>query len=401
MDVLLKQNLGRVFHTQLKRFGDHFPCFQVCGYSGFFLSFVQSLLLIRYLHLSQLTLLGITGTVVLTFYVLMMITKILAGEEVIIYYHHEIAVIVTSAVFLRLTRQPVLPYLDVLVLGLGLFLACGRIGCLVVGCCHGRPCRWGVRYGKDPADAGFPRHLAGVKLFPIQAVESALALCIVAFGLHFLLGKHEPGSLLLFYVIFYGCGRFCLEFFRGDAARPYLWGFSEAQWISLILAIAVLIGERARILPPSKWHWLGAASMGASMLLLSVWRRLDRSHRFELLHPHHLWEIITSLNHLDRLLSGASLCGIFENNQGTIHIVQTSRGYRFSIGQTMGTTGPVKHYSVSNEGGSLSLRAARTVARLIANLERSSVSFVLLKGNGGAFHVLLNAPAIPRKGASV
>ena len=39
---------------------------------------------------------------------------------------------------------PVLPYLDLTCLGLGIFLVCGRQGCLMVGCCHGKPCGWGI-----------------------------------------------------------------------------------------------------------------------------------------------------------------------------------------------------------------------------------------------------------------
>jgi hypothetical protein len=367
----------------VRKFFSSVPVFQFLGYFGFVLAFVQSGLLIDHMRLAQLTLLGITGTVILTFYALMMITKIVAGEEIIIYYHHEIAVIATCALFLRLTRQPVLPYLDVLVLGLGVFLACGRIGCLMVGCCHGRPCKWGVCYRSDHADRGFPRHLVGVKLFPIQAVESALALCTVGFGLVLLFGKHEPGSVLQFYIIIYGCGRFCLEFFRGDAARPYHFGFSEAQWISLILAVAVVIGERAHILPPSKWHWLAAVSMGGWMILVSVWRRLDRFHRFELLHPHHLREVAIALNHLGR------------SSVGIIHVVRTSRGYQLSIGETAGTAGQIRHYSLSREDGSLCLRGATIMARLIAHFERRAGSFTLLPGSAGVFHVLWSPTAAP------
>src|SRR5712692_6791297 len=131
--------------------GRAFSAFQVCGYTGLLLGFVQSMILIRRLGLSQLVLLGITVVVILTFYALVMATKILTGEEQIIYYHHEIAVMAMIALFLRLTHQPVLHYLDVAILGIGLSLACGRVGCLMVGCCHGRPDSRGVRYGLDHA----------------------------------------------------------------------------------------------------------------------------------------------------------------------------------------------------------------------------------------------------------
>jgi hypothetical protein len=42
------------------------PAFQVCGYTGLLLAFVQSSVLVAYLGLSQLTLFGMTGVVILT-----------------------------------------------------------------------------------------------------------------------------------------------------------------------------------------------------------------------------------------------------------------------------------------------------------------------------------------------
>ncbi|HKV78353.1 MAG TPA: prolipoprotein diacylglyceryl transferase family protein [Candidatus Sulfotelmatobacter sp.] len=363
--------------------------FQLCGYTGFFLAFVQSARLVSHLHLSELTLLGITGTVILTFYVLMMITKILANGEVIIYYHHEIAVLATSALFLRLTGRPVLPYLDVLVLGLGLFLACGRIGCLLVGCCHGRPCRWGVRYSDDHARAGFPHYLVGVKLFPIQAVESVLAFSIVICGLALLLTRHQSGSVLLFYVIVYGCARFCLEFFRGDVARPYVWGFSEAQWTSLVLAGAALFGEQAKVLPGSTWHPAAAFAMVAAMIFVRIRRHFDRSCRFELLHPAHIQEIKLILQHL-KSAQQRVLTSQLVTSAPVVHIAHTSLGYRISAGSGSIGTKTVEHFSISREGSLLSQQGARTFSLLLARLAGRAELLELIQGNNGVFHVLLD-----------
>src|SRR5439155_22019386 len=97
-------------------------------------------------------------------------------------YHHEIDVMINAALLLWLLGQPLLPYLDLTILGIGMFLACGRVGCLMVGCCHGRPHSWGVRYKQEHADAGFAPYYVGVRLFPIQAVESLWVLSIVIVG---------------------------------------------------------------------------------------------------------------------------------------------------------------------------------------------------------------------------
>jgi hypothetical protein len=89
--------------------GKRVPTFQVCAYTGFALGFVQSMILVRHLNLSPLTLLGITGVVIVTFSSLMMVTKLIVGEERIIYYHHEIAVVVPRRLFSGV-RQPVLTF---------------------------------------------------------------------------------------------------------------------------------------------------------------------------------------------------------------------------------------------------------------------------------------------------
>jgi len=368
--------------------------FQFCGYTGFLLSFVQSLVLVRHLHLSQLTLLGITGTVILTFYVLMVITKTLAGGEVIIYYHHEIAVIATTAIFLWLTGQPVLRYLDVTVLGLGLFLACGRIGCLMVGCCHGRPCTWGVKYTDEHAETGFPRYLVGVRLFPIQAVESALALSIVTCGMVLVLKGYAPGTALVFYVIVYGWGRFGLEFFRGDCARSYLWGFSEAQWTSLVLAILVSCAERAKVLPASPGYWAATVMMVVCMTLVSMRRRFDASRRFELLHPRHVREIIEALHHL-RLASQKCEDVTAAEDSVIVHVVRTSLGYRISSGRLAAESRTVTHFSLSKDGTTLPLRAARLLSDLLLRLNENADSFELIHSGTGVFHVLFASTVSP------
>ena len=362
--------------------------FQLFGYTGFLLSFIQSVLLAKHLGIPQLTLLGLTGTVILTFYVLMMVTKILANGEVIIYYHHEIAVIAACAAYLRLTHQSVLPYLDILVLGLGLFLAFGRIGCLMVGCCHGRPSKWGVTYGHDHVAAGFPSYLAGITLFPIQAVESATAFSIVAIGISFLLTGSTPGRVLELYVLAYGCARFCLEFFRGDPDRRYFLGFSEAQWTSLLLALAVAAGEHNGILPESKWHWIAAAAMGAVMIAVLAWRRFDPSQRFELLHPRHVREIINALDYMRAWDQEAALRRDGALQAPIIFIAKTSLGYNFSRGEADSQSCNVKHYSVSRNKIPLSSSCASVLCDLLAKLEQWPEFPRLMPGTHGIFHII-------------
>ncbi|MBD0287506.1 MAG: prolipoprotein diacylglyceryl transferase, partial [Flavisolibacter sp.] len=151
-----------------------------------------------------------------TFFLLAILAKIITGEEVIVYYHHEIAILIMCAVVLHALHQPVLPYLDITILGIATFLAFGRIGCFNVGCCHGRPVKGGVRYRHEHVEAGFTPYYEDVPLFPVQLVESAFVFIVVIAGSFLLLRSFPAGTVLLLYTVVYGLFRFSIEIFRGD-----------------------------------------------------------------------------------------------------------------------------------------------------------------------------------------
>ena len=129
--------------------------FQICAGIGLMVCLTLAMLLTVQQQLAVAVTVVLACAGLLAFLVLTMVTKIITGEEALVYYHHEIAVLTVAAALLWLTRQPILAYLDATLLGVGMFLACGRVGCLMVGCCHGRPHRWGVRYRGDHVVAGF------------------------------------------------------------------------------------------------------------------------------------------------------------------------------------------------------------------------------------------------------
>src|SRR5215475_3904849 len=161
---------GRWARTRVCFLHRSWSSFQVCGYTGVVLAVLLAMTLVGRTGLSYGVMLTIVLAAIATFLALVAATKIITGEEQIIYYHHEIAVMLVSGAVAGLLHCPLLPYLDMTILGIGLFLACGRIGCLMVGCCHGRPFRWGICYRPEHAAEGFASHLVGLSLFPIQAV---------------------------------------------------------------------------------------------------------------------------------------------------------------------------------------------------------------------------------------
>ena len=126
------------------------------------------------------------------------------------YYHHEISIMIFCALALYLLNKPVLPYLDISILGIGVFIGFGRIGCYSVGCCHGRPHKHGVKYGQAHVDAGFTWFYKDVPLLPVQLIESSYVFLIVISGVILLLNHAAPGTVLIVYTVVYGLMRFIL-----------------------------------------------------------------------------------------------------------------------------------------------------------------------------------------------
>ena len=213
------------------------------------------------------------ATGISVFLALALAVKARTGRESLTYYHHEIAILAACALAAELAHLPVLASLDAVVLGIGAFLALGRIGCLHAGCCYGAPARHGVRYGPGHVAIGFPSELSGVRLAPIQAVEAAIAATITLTGIACVAAGTAPGVALAVYVAAYGVARFVLEEFRGDAVRRYALGFSEAQWTSLALVTLAAVSGPSPRAPAA----LATATIAAGMLALPVWRRSRRA----------------------------------------------------------------------------------------------------------------------------
>jgi len=125
-------------------------------------------------------------------------------------------------------------HLSILVPALPLVHAFGRIGCLLVGCCHGRETS-GLFHVVYRNSLYAPN---GVPLLPIQGVEALGDLVIFAVLLTMIL-RHitrlEEQWIWVKYIASYGVLRFVLEFFRGDEVRGFVGYLSTSQVISIAL----------------------------------------------------------------------------------------------------------------------------------------------------------------------
>jgi hypothetical protein len=359
--------------------------FRVCGCIGLAIAVALALALIHSQGRSPWVMASIVVAAVATFLVLALATKIITGAERLVYYHHEIAVLLVAAAVARLWRQPVLPYLDATVLGVGAFLVCGRVGCFLVGCCHGRPASCGVRYGVRHATAGFPSCYVGVRLLPVQLVEAGGVLAIVSVGVADVIRGLPAGTALAWYVVAYDAGRYGLEFLRGDAERPYRAGFSSPQWVSPALTMAVVAGEAAGLLPWHTWHGVATGGLVATTVVIAIRRRRDRTRRHEVFQPGHVREIAEVLARLGPSQDSGDAAA--HSPSGGVH--WTSRGIGLSGQRLVDAGGWIEHYAISRRQPELTAAAARQVAALILSLRHGSGAPELVAGRHGVYHLLI------------
>jgi len=375
--------LDRLARRDVRLLGRPRSTFRVCGVLGLLASAAAVAPVAAVHRLSAWVPLAMLVTGVATFVALAGAVRWLTGHERLIYYHHEIAVLAAVALLLGLTRQPVAAGLDAAALGLGAFLACGRVGCLSAGCCHGRPAGWGVRYGHEHAKLGLPAGLVGVRLFPLQLVEAALVAGTVAAGLAVVLAGGRPGEAAGLYVVVYAVLRFGLELLRGDPDRRCLAGFSEAQWTGALLLLVTAGLELGGALPLVAWHVVAAAGMPATMAAVAGVRRL-RGGRSELLTARHIVALADTL-------ARAPEAG------DHVRVARTSLGLAISRGSVTSAGQSVHHYTLSRAGRPLQPREARALARLVVALRHGRGAPAIMRGQSGVFHVVVGPAAGGRR----
>ncbi len=313
---------------------------------------------------------------------LALFAKVITGEERYTFYHYQLFVIGAAALLLWALGQPILTYLDLVVLALGTTLASGRAGCLVAGCCHGRPHPWGICYREAHAYAGFTPCYVGVRLFPAQALELLWVAGVVVAGAVLVLTGHPPGTALAWYVVGYAGGRFFLEFIRGDAGRPYRWGFSEAQWTSLLLAGVVVGAALFGVLPLRAAH-VGAAAVVSCMLAAMVLSALVRqADGHGLFWAGHLQEVAEAVHRISAQTKR-------RHPTRQIRVMRTSLGVLLSGEHIERASEFDFHYTLSREMGTMNAETAQSLARLILRVKHTSGSSKLIDGQRGVFHVLV------------
>ena len=332
------------------------------------------------LQVPVILLMSLTGAA--TFFLLAFGTKAIAGKEIIVYYHHEISILIMCTLVLKVTGLPVLPYLDISILGIATFLAFGRIGCFSVGCCHGKPNKRGVVYGHDHVKAGFTYYYEGIPLLPVQLIESVFVFVIIICSSIILFLHCKPGTVLILYTVVYGTFRFILEFFRGDAERPYFRGLSEAQWTTLLLiAISILFGIGG-LLPLYNWHIIMAASLFVGSIIVILRNSLGN----KITNPRHVRQIAIALN---KIYSEEFSLPDKQKSQLSVNIFQTNLGLKLSKGQLTQMPSFVNHYTISSKAKTpLTYPVVQKLAILIQQLQKHNTQFEIYEKQHAVFHIL-------------
>jgi phosphatidylglycerol:prolipoprotein diacylglycerol transferase len=164
----------------------------------------------------------------------------------LVYYGGLIGAIVAGAIYICWKKLPLWKTADVLAPSVALGSVFGRTGCLLNGCCYGKPTDvpWAIRFPADHPTGGVPVH-------PTEIYDGLLNLVLYFFLAWLFRHKKFDGQIFATYLICYAVIRGFVEIFRGDYTNlHYHFGLTPAQWIGVPifvtgLALAAILSRRA------------------------------------------------------------------------------------------------------------------------------------------------------------
>ena len=154
-----------------------------------------------------------------------------------VFYGGLIAAVVVCIYQLRKHNLPLWTSGDLFAPGIALGYMVGRLGCLLAGCCYGKPTdvAWAITFTDPVANLNVGTPL-NIPLHPTQLYESVAGLIILLLLLALeRRGRSFAGRTFWLFVLFYSVSRFVIEFFRGDDRGMPLDWLSTSQLISLVL----------------------------------------------------------------------------------------------------------------------------------------------------------------------
>ena len=168
----------------------------------------------------------------------------------LVFYGGLIGATLSCLVFLRKNKLPVWKFADALAPSIALGSFFGRFGCLMNGCCFGRPsdAPWAIRFPHDHETLGDLVH-------PVQIYDSLLNLAFFAALVWLHRRKKFDGQIFALYLMGYAVLRSVAESFRGDYVVRYLGDIAtpaQLVGIGIFVAGAVLYARLPRAAAAAK-----------------------------------------------------------------------------------------------------------------------------------------------------
>ena len=185
------------------------------------------------------------------------------GSSGFVVYGGLISGILCGLLYVRIKKISFFEYFDLIMPEIALAQGFGRLGCFMAGCCYGKETT-------SPIGVVFPQNSlapSGVKLLPTQLISAGAdfinmaVLMLIAWKFSYTAGKNAgnakdnkrkylvAGDIGSLYLVFYGIGRFLIEFLRNDH-RGEIGIFSTSQFISIffvLTGISLMIINRIRL----------------------------------------------------------------------------------------------------------------------------------------------------------
>jgi phosphatidylglycerol:prolipoprotein diacylglycerol transferase len=164
----------------------------------------------------------------------------------LVYYGGLIGASAACVVFAWRRRVPLWKLADILAPGVALGSFFGRWGCLMNGCCYGRPTRlpWGIQF--PAGHETYPNYV-----HPTEIYDSLLNLALFAGLAWFYRRRKFDGQIFALYLVCYAVLRSFVECFRGDYPASDL----VAGWITpaqLVSVGTLLAGALLLVLLPRR-----------------------------------------------------------------------------------------------------------------------------------------------------